>query len=63
MLLNIVTSNTYLGVSKRRTRKAINVLHKKVETVTYPLADNDCYIEESEEMFLRCAKLILLRGK
>ena len=27
--------------------KAMDSLHKKVEEVSYPLGDNDCYIDES----------------
>ena len=28
----------------------MDILHKKVEEVSYPLRDNDCYIDESKDI-------------
>ena len=33
-----------------RRQKAMDILHKKVEKVSYPLGDNDRYINESKDI-------------
>ena len=39
----------YMEVAvKWEDRKAMDILHKKVEEMSYPLGDNDCYIDESK---------------
>ena len=36
---------------KWENRKAIEILHKKVEEVSYPLGDDDCYIDKSKGIY------------
>ena len=38
---------------KWEDRKAIDILHKKVEEVDYPLRNNDCYIDESKDITIQ----------